>query len=58
MKAVTLIMIIVGAVALNSCCCQSQAVPQLRPMPKNLLSDVPPQQPTEPVKVLDYKGSK
>ena len=55
MKAVTLITIIVGAVALNSCCCQSQSVPALRPMPKNLIKDAPPIY-EAPVKVFNEKG--
>lgn len=56
MKALTLITILAGAVALNSCCCQSQSVPPLRPMPKDLLSDTPVQ--TTPVKVIGYKDAK
>lgn len=55
MKAVTLITMIVGAAALNSCCCQSQSMPPLRPMPKNLIKDVPPVY-DAPVKVFDEKG--
>lgn len=54
MKAITLITIIAGAVALNSCCCQSQSAPALRPMPKNLLKDAPPVQ-EPPVQVLFQK---
>ncbi|MCH5285356.1 MAG: hypothetical protein J1E42_07135 [Akkermansiaceae bacterium] len=54
MKAVTLITILVGAVALNSCCCQSQSMPPLRPMPKNLIKDTPPVY-SEPVKVFRQK---
>ena len=54
MKAVTLITIVICAVALNACCCQSQPMPALRPMPKNLVQDE--QTPVEPVKVFQYKG--
>lgn len=58
MKAVTLITLVVGAVALSSCCCQSQSMPALRPMPKNLISDVTAAQLAEPVKVIPYKEAK
>lgn len=59
MKAFTLISILVSAMALNSCCCQSQKVPPLRPMPRDLLSDtVPPTLQQEPVKVINYKEGK
>lgn len=54
MKAFTLVSILICAVGLSSCCCQSQPMPALRPMPKDLVSDT--QTPVEPVKVLDYKG--
>lgn len=54
MKALTLISVLVCAMGLNSCCCQSQSMPPLRPMPKNLVDDTPVQ--VEPVKVIDYKG--
>lgn len=54
MKAVTLITILICAVGLNACCCQSQPMPKLRPMPKNLVQDEPT--PVEPVKVFRYKG--
>lgn len=55
MKVATLVTIILGAVALNSCCCQSQSMPPLRPMPKDLIKDAPPVYNT-PVKVLDQKA--
>lgn len=58
MKAVTLISILVSAMALNSCCCQAQKVPPLRPMPRNLISDVPPPNLDEPVKVIAEKEGK
>ena len=54
MKAITLITSILSLVAVSSCCCQSQAMPGLRPMPKNLVTDQPT--PLEPVKVLNLKG--
>lgn len=54
MKAITLVTVILSVVAISSCCCQSQAMPGLRPMPKNLVTDQPT--PLEPVKVLDVKG--
>lgn len=54
MKAYTLVSIVACVVGLSSCCCQSQSMPALRPMPKNLISDTPT--PVEPVKVFDYKG--
>lgn len=57
MKAVTLISILVCAVGLNSCCCQSQSVPPLRPMPKNLITDTPPAN-IAPVKVIGHKEYK
>ena len=56
MKAITLITVVLSAVAISSCCCQSQSVPPLRPMPKDLLSDTPVQ--TTPVKVIGYKDAK
>ena len=54
MKAITLITVVLSAVAISSCCCQSQSMPGLRPMPKNLVTDQPV--PVEPVKVMDVKG--
>lgn len=33
MKATTLILAVVCAVGFTSCCCQSQSMPALRPMP-------------------------
>ena len=56
MKAFTLIAILTCAIGLNSCCCQSQSMPALRPMPKNLVDDSPVQ--TQPVKVINYKEGK
>lgn len=64
MKFATLIVSVVCAVAISSCCCQTQSAPKLRTMPKNLVPEDQPvtpatpaaEQPTAPVKVLDAKG--
>lgn len=56
MKAVTLVSVLIASVALSSCCCQSQPAPGLRPMPKNLVKDVPAAPYVEPVKVFTQKG--
>ncbi len=59
MKAITLILAVACTVSFSSCCCQSQPMPKLRPMPKFEPTDacVPGQ--TEPVKVIQTgKGSK
>jgi len=57
MKVTTLILSVACAVALSSCCCQSQPAPILHPMPKDCGAQPEVQQPiTEPVKVLDEKG--
>ncbi|MBR5895477.1 MAG: hypothetical protein IKZ13_08040 [Akkermansia sp.] len=60
MKVTTLILSVACAVALSSCCCQSQSAPILHPMPKPCgaqQQDATTQQPVEaPVKVLDVKG--
>lgn len=63
MKFTTLIVSVACAVALSSCCCQTQPMPKLRPMPKNLVPEEQPVQPgqpgnvaTEPVKVLGTSG--
>lgn len=57
MKFTALIASVVCAVAFSSCCCQTQPMPKLRPMPKNLVPAEQPAQPGtvagEPVKVLD-----
>ncbi|MBR3903276.1 MAG: hypothetical protein IKJ29_06435 [Akkermansia sp.] len=60
MKFTALILSVVSAVALTSCCCQTQAMPKLRKMPTDLVpEEMPgapgeqPGAPTEPVKVLD-----
>ncbi len=55
MKAITLILAAACAVSFSSCCCQSQPMPKLRPMPKfPPVDDVVP----GPVKVLPDKNGK
>lgn len=64
MKFTALILSVVSAVALSSCCCQKQAMPKLRNMPTDLVPEEQPcqpgataaEQPTAPVKVLDAAG--
>ncbi|MBQ5665002.1 MAG: hypothetical protein UHH87_05260 [Akkermansia sp.] len=66
MKFTALILSVVSAVALSSCCCQKQAMPKLRNMPMDLVPEdqigtsvtpgVTAPQPTAPVKVLDGAG--
>ncbi len=63
MKAITLILAVACTVSLSSCCCQSQPMPKLRPMPKFQATDacVPGQaaQADQPVHVMQSgKGSK
>ncbi len=53
MKAITLILAVASAVSFSSCCCQSQSMPGLRPMPKFTQPDLVP---TEPIHVLPTKG--
>lgn len=55
MKAITLILAVATAVGFTSCCCQSQPMPPLRPMPKNC-GDVTPEVAVQPIKVLPQKG--
>lgn len=53
MKLTTLILSVACAVGFSSCCCQTQAMPKLRPFPKDCQQiDIP----QAPVKVLDVKG--
>ena len=55
MKLTTLIVSVACAVALSSCCCQTQPMPKLRAMPKNLVPEDQPVQTdiaVQPVKVL------
>ncbi len=56
MKAITLILAAACAVSFCSCCCQSQPMPKLRPMPKFPPTDACV--PCEPVKVIQTKGGK
>lgn len=57
MKVITLVLTVVAAVAVSSCCCQSQPAPALHKMPRNM---DPVDEPvmTEPVKVLPEKSGK
>ncbi len=55
MKAITLILAAACAVSFSSCCCQSQPMPKLRPMPKfPPVDDVVP----GPVEVIPVKAGK
>lgn len=56
MKFTTLIVAVACAVAFSSCCCQTQPAPKLRAMPKDLVPEEAPVQPSAPVKVLGTKG--
>ncbi len=58
MKATTLVLALVCAVGFSSCCCQSQPMPPLRPLPRDCgdTQDALPQQVVEPIKVLPQKG--
>ncbi len=66
MKFTTLIVSVACAVAFSSCCCQTQPMPKLRPMPKDLVPEEQAGQPGlpgqpgtvagQPVKVLDSRG--
>ncbi len=66
MKFTALILSVVSAVALSSCCCQKQAMPKLRNMPTDLVPEEQPcqpgtpaataAQPDAPVKVLGGAG--
>lgn len=58
MKSITLVLALAGAVSLSSCCCQSQPMPPLRPLPKDCgnTPEVMVQPVQEPVKVLPQKG--
>lgn len=57
MKVITLVLTIVTAVAVSSCCCQSQPAPKLHKMPKNIDPMDDPVVP-EPVKVIPEKSGK
>lgn len=54
MKAITLILAVATAVGFTSCCCQSQPMPPLRPMPKDC-GDTP-EVAVQPIKVIPQKG--
>lgn len=65
MKFTTLIVSVACAVAFSSCCCQTQPMPKLRPMPKDLVPEEQVGQPGlpgqpgllgQPVKVLDSRS--
>lgn len=60
MKFATLIASVACAVAFSSCCCQTQPMPKLRAMPKDLVPEEQPAQPgytaDQPVKVLGTQG--
>ena len=63
MKFTALIAAVACSVAFSSCCCQTQSMPKLRSMPKDLVPEEQPvqpgtiaTQPTEPVKVLGTTG--
>ena len=66
MKFTTLLVSVACAVAFSSCCCQTQSMPKLRSMPRDLVPEEQPvqpgtpgasdAQPGEPVKVLGTKG--
>ncbi|MBR4108438.1 MAG: hypothetical protein IKK45_07130 [Akkermansia sp.] len=61
MKFTTLILAVACSVAFSSCCCQTQPMPKLRPMPKDIMPVEQPctaTQPTAPVKVLDATKGK
>ncbi len=60
MKAITLILAVACTVSFSSCCCQSQPMPKLRPMPKFPATDACVPGPAEaPVHVMQSgKGSK
>lgn len=61
MKAITLILALAGAVSLSSCCCQSQPMPKLRPVPKctTVVDDgAAATAPTEPTKVIATPAGK
>lgn len=59
MKVTTLILAVVCAASFSSCCCQSEPVPPLRPMPKDCGQ---PQEiistPMVPTKVIPVKNGK
>ena len=58
MKAITLVLAVAAAVSFSSCCCQSQPMPPLRPMPKDCGNEpeVAVQPVQQPVEVLPQSG--
>lgn len=54
MKVSTLILSIACAVGFSACCCQSQSMPALRPMPSCCDQDITP----TPIKVMPVKHGK
>lgn len=48
MKFAAFVFSVVSAVALSSCCCQTQDAPKLRKMPRNLVPEEAPAQPGTP----------
>ena len=60
MKATTLILSIACAVGFSACCCQSQSMPPLRPMPHGNCcgQDITPTPVASPVKTLPVRHGK
>lgn len=61
MKASTLILAVVCAVGFSSCCCQTQSMPPLRPMPTGeccTQDETPVPAVTEPTKALPVAEGK
>ncbi len=56
MKFTALVLSVVTAVALSSCCCQKQAAPKLRNMPTNLVPEEQPGQPGVPAEQPGQPG--
>ena len=61
MKILTSVLAFVSALAVSSCCCQSQPMPKLRPFPKDCQEVMTPAAqapvaPEAPVKVFEGKG--
>ncbi|MBO5684613.1 MAG: hypothetical protein J6R92_06655 [Akkermansia sp.] len=48
MKFTALIVSVACAIGFSSCCCQTQPMPKLRAMPKNLVPEEQPGQPGQP----------
>ncbi|MCI7698542.1 MAG: hypothetical protein MSQ05_04070 [Akkermansia sp.] len=56
MKILTSVLAFVSALAVSSCCCQSQPMPKLPKMPRCDEPTMVPQTPQEPVKVFHDKN--